>query len=77
MYQHQCIKCTVSYEDSDPDPYFCETCMVEKARIAMEVDTKFAGRISEPVEGALKQYDRLLRQKGGRFPSMQDIGISL
>lgn len=78
--QHQCIKCKNKYEDSDEDDYLCDLCRTERQRIAKEIDAKRAGRISEPVESELQQYDRQLREareKGGRFPSIHDLGISL
>ena len=80
MHSHQCTKCRASYQDEDPDPYLCDPCKVERQRVAKEIDAKFAGRVSEQSESDLKQYDRLLRearQKGGRFPSIHDLGISL
>lgn len=42
MYSHPCIKCGTSYEDTDPDAYFCPSCVIEKKKIAEEIDKKRA-----------------------------------
>ena len=44
--KHTCIKpqCSNTYEDKDPDPYYCPSCVEEKKEIAKQVDAKFAGK---------------------------------
>ena len=40
--KHICIKpgCGVSYEDNDPDPYYCSSCNEQRKVIAAEIDAK-------------------------------------
>ncbi len=38
--QHKCIKCSVDYSDNEPENYYCSSCLVEKKRIAAEIDAK-------------------------------------
>ena len=42
--QHKCIKpaCGASYEDNDPDDYYCPPCNEQRKVIAREIDTKLA-----------------------------------
>ena len=48
-YKHKCIKpsCTQTYEDNDPDQYYCSPCNEERKEIAKQVDAKFANRPKE------------------------------
>ena len=49
-------------------------------QIAKEIDAKFAGRSSLPVESDLQTYDRLqkeARERGQKFPSIGQMGIKL
>ena len=46
--KHNCIKCKTSYQDNDPDDYYCSPCVTEKNAIAKEIDAKFANRPKEP-----------------------------
>lgn len=76
MHQHQCVKCKITYQDSDPEAYYCGSCLKEKHRIASEVDKKMLGRVSERTESGFAEYDRLQKEaqaRGQRFPSINDL----
>lgn len=70
-YSHNCIKCKASYQDSDPDPFYCESCTVEKKRIAAEIDKKFASQPRKPVVSGLQAYD--LARGRNPFPNASQI----
>lgn len=46
MFTHPCLKCGASYQDSDPDPYYCEPCTVERKKLAAKIDRKMRGHTS-------------------------------
>lgn len=58
-YQHTCIKptCTETYTDTDQDAYYCESCTVEKNKIAAQIDSKFAGAPKIQAKSALQEHD--------------------
>ena len=64
--KHKCIKaaCGKSYEENDPDAYYCFDCRHEKTAIAKRIDRKFAGRSTVPPETPLQLYDRLAGMSG-------------
>ena len=57
MFTHECLKCKIRYQDSDPDPYYCESCITAKQKIAKEIDKKFSTVGKEPPMTPLKEYD--------------------
>jgi|CXWL01.1.fsa_nt_gi predicted nucleic acid-binding Zn-ribbon protein len=72
MNTHNCIKCGAQYEDSEVDNYYCATCLVEKKRIAAEVDAKLAGRPRKQVVSRFSAKD--FKGKNGRiFFNANDI----
>ena len=64
MYQVKCIKCGQQYDSSDPDPYYCATCEVEKKKIAAEVDEKMKSNPKKEITSGIKQYDSLPKVHG-------------
>jgi len=46
MHTHTCIRpgCGTSYQDSDPDAYYCPPCLKARKDIAAQVDAKLANR---------------------------------
>lgn len=74
-FSHQCIKCSETYTDTDPEVYYCPTCNEQRKAIAKEVDAKLKMRPKKPVESAIAQYDRLRNARG--FVNIKDLGISL
>lgn len=75
MYTHNCIKCSTQYKSEEVDPYYCESCIIEKNRIAKEVDQRVSMRPRRKVKSALQEYD----EARGRnpFPSISSLGIKL
>lgn len=57
MNTHSCIKCGTQYQDEETDAYYCETCLVEKRRIASEIDAKLASRPKKEYKSAMQLYD--------------------
>lgn len=57
MNTHACLKCKTQYEDEEVDAYYCTTCLVEKKRIADEIDAKIAMRPRKETKSAMQQYD--------------------
>jgi|GEM_PF-4388661 len=64
MFTHSCIKCHTSYEDNDPDPYYCAPCTEVKKALAAEIDAKFANRPRKEVRSALQEYDAAPKVRG-------------
>ena len=64
---HQCIKpsCETSYEDEDPDPYYCFECREQNKKMAAEIDLKVKAQSTSKPESLLKKYDSLPKGKGG------------
>jgi hypothetical protein len=59
MTTHTCIKpgCGTTYEDQDPDPYYCLPCREENKRIAAEVEAKLGPRDTTPPMTPLQEYE--------------------
>lgn len=68
LYKHKCIKpgCSNTYEDNDVDAYYCDSCKVEKERIAKEVDAKVASRVSRK---QIKSDFQIAEELGKTIPS--------
>ena len=65
---HTCIKpgCGASYEDSDPDPFYCPSCTEQKKSIATEIDTRLGSRPKKVVVPRFTAKD-FIGNKGQRF----------
>ena len=66
MTTHVCIKpqCGATYEDSDPDPYYCPSCVIEKKALAAKIDASLASRPKRPVLSDLQRYDQAQKIRG-------------
>lgn len=64
MNEHSCIKCGVKYSDSDEDAYYCEGCLVEKNRIAAEVQAKMDKLPRAREMTSLQRYDNAPKLRG-------------
>jgi hypothetical protein len=64
MHKHSCIKCQTVYEDNDPDPYYCEKCVLEKKAIAQAVDAKLGTTSRRRPMSALQEYDASAKVRG-------------
>lgn len=86
MNTHQCIKsgCANMYQDSDPDAYYCPSCVVEKNALAKRLDKKFNTSGQQP-SGELSAYDaarnyidpKTGEQKVAAFPSAASLGMKI
>ena len=65
-FKHNCVKpeCTNTYEDTDPDPYYCKSCKEEKNAIAKKVDEKMKGRSTFRPTSALEEFDNSPKAHG-------------
>lgn len=65
-FTHTCIKpgCEASYQDTDPDPYYCKVHLEEKNAVAAEVDAKVGARPKRPVVSDLQLYDQSQKVHG-------------
>ena len=64
LYPHLC-SCGQTYEDNDPDLYFCPKCVEQRKVIAKQVDDKLKGKVSKRKEkSALEIYDSLPKIRG-------------
>ena len=75
MFTHSCIKCHTKYEDSDPEPYYCQSCNEQRKAIAAEVDAKLANRGSKKIKTDLQLYMENQQRTGGKFISSKIFGI--
>ena len=60
---HKCIKCTKEYQEDDPEPYYCESCLAQKRELATKIDTTFVPR--PRVKSLLQEYDEAPKGPGG------------
>lgn len=61
---HQCLKCRANYEDTDPEPYLCASCLAERKAIAKQVDAQFANRVRPQVKSDLQEYEESAKFRG-------------
>jgi uncharacterized Zn ribbon protein len=73
QFTHKCIKCNITYKDSDPDDYYCTSCNTERKKIASEIDKKLSGRVSRNVVSGLQEYDNAIKVRG--FATAKSLGI--
>lgn len=66
IYKHSCLKCKSSYEDNDPDPYYCNSCREEVKKIAKEIDKRVVP--TPKTKSSLQEYDELCKQSRTPFP---------
>lgn len=78
-FNHTCIKpsCGAQYQDTDPDPYYCEEHQKANKHIIKEIYAKFSKIPRKPVKSDLQIYDELCQTKGTQFPNIRDLGIKL
>jgi hypothetical protein len=67
IFKHKCIKlnCLNTYEDNDPDDYYCPTCNEARKAIASQIDKKLVGIPKEPMESDIAKYERLKTEQNG------------
>ena len=63
-YSHIC-SCGNPYQDTDPDGYFCPSCVEQRKAIAKEIDAKLAGKVSKRAAVTpLQEYDAAHKIRG-------------
>lgn len=56
-YNHRCIKCKEPYTDTEEDAYLCPKCVIDKNKIAKQIDAQFAGRDFNESSSELKAFE--------------------
>lgn len=64
MYNHKC-RCGKTYSDDDPEVYFCPDCVVQRKKIAEEVNKRLAGKAPK----ADTSFNALCNKFGKTVPS--------
>jgi hypothetical protein len=56
---HKCIKptCANSYEDNDPDAYYCPSCIEVNKAIAKKIDQTIGSQPKEKIMTPLQAYE--------------------
>lgn len=64
---HKCIKtvCPNTYEDNDPEPYYCPSCKEANKAIAAKIDTLLASRPKKEHRSVIQEYDAAPKGPGG------------
>lgn len=64
MNTHTCIKpgCGTTYQSDDVDAYYCAPCIVERNKIAAQIDATIGARPRKEHLTPLQQYDN---ERGG------------
>jgi uncharacterized Zn ribbon protein len=55
----KCIKCNKEYEGQD-EAYLCPECLLEKNKIAEEIDAKFKGKIYPPQKSIDERFPQFV-----------------
>jgi hypothetical protein len=65
-FQHVCIKpeCSNTYEDKDPDAYYCKSCDEQNKALAKSVDARLKNRPKKPHKSGLQEYDETPKVHG-------------
>lgn len=59
------------------EDYLCDSCKVLKKSIADEIDKKVGSTVGQQPNSFFRQYDMLYKANGGKYPSIQQLGIKL
>jgi len=59
MARLNCIKCHSAYEEKGEEAYYCGNCLVERKRIADEIDKKFKPREPEKRKMRIEDLPRI------------------
>lgn len=81
---HKCIKCKAEYSDNEEDDYLCSDCLVEKNRIAEELNSKY-NTVGQKPKG-IATLEEEMKIKGGfsqnadgsqsrLFINVKDLGL--
>ncbi len=76
-HTHACIKCGEKYKDTDPDAYYCPSCVEKKNILAKEIDEKMKRQPRKQTKSDLQIYEEISKARGSRFINIKDLGITL
>lgn len=74
LIKHKCIKCGKDYSDTDVDAYLCESCVIEKNKIAREFDSK-PRPPTKKVKSEIEIYNDITKATGKPFINARDLGL--
>lgn len=71
--KHTCIRpsCNATYEDSDPEPYYCPPCNEQRKLLAKDIDRKIGTRPSRQGPSFDERMAALPRIPGTNIPFIQ------
>lgn len=77
---HRCIKpgCGREYEDAETDAYYCGVCLVDRKRIAVEIDARLGVRTGRKVVSDLQAFDAsavTMVTPDGRTATFQKVNL--
>ena len=72
MFTHKCVKCEKEYQDSDPDPYYCDLCNKTRLEIAKRIDKEKKGVVAKKSDSLMSIYDKAPKGPGG-FPKANNF----
>lgn len=63
---HKCIKpsCENSYQSSEPEAYYCPSCVEANKALAKQIDSQIAARPKKPTKSAWQEYEENATTKG-------------
>jgi len=66
QFKHTCVKpaCNETYQDTDPDAYYCSKCSDENKKIAEKVNATINSRPRKQIKSALQEYDEAQKIHG-------------
>lgn len=56
IFTHKCTKCSLEYQDTEPEPYYCEVCNKERLAVAKEVDARLGSTVGQQPGGEYQAY---------------------
>jgi len=81
-FLHTC-SCGKKYNDTDPDPYFCPSCVADRKKIAEQVDKQMANKptkrkVMSNFQIAVEKGKTMTSASGGyaTFVRASDLGIN-
>jgi hypothetical protein len=77
-FKHTCIKpaCPNTYEDKDPDPYYCPSCQEKKKALALEVDKRLSAKPHKEIKSDLQHYEEIKNAQGINYRGIRAVPAS-
>ena len=72
-FEHNCIKCSVKYQDDDEDAYYCPACLEEKKAIAEKLDKELGSTVGQQPQSDLTRFNELQKKARKGFVNINDL----